>query len=177
MNTRIATRVSLLASALLLAACAGPNQAYGGYGSAPVTSYPASSYPAASYPAANYPATTYPPARGPSYTSVTGVVEAIDMTSAPQSGIGAGTVIGGILGGFLGNQVGGGVGNTVATVAGAVGGAVAGNQIEKRTNQRSTYNVRVRLDNGSHQTVTQDNVADLRIGDRVRVENGYVYRY
>jgi len=167
MNTRIATRVSLLASALLLAACAGPNQAYGGYGSAPVTSYPTASYPTNSYPAA----------RGPAHASVYGVVDAIEMVSTPQSGIGAGTVIGGILGGILGNQIGGGTGNTVATVAGAVGGAVAGNQIEKRTNQRSTYNVRVRLDNGSYQTVTQDNVSDLRIGDRVRVENGYVYRY
>jgi len=29
----------------------------------------------------------------------------------------------------------------------------------------------------SYQTVAQDNVSDLRIGDRVRVENGYVYRY
>lgn len=157
MKTRIATRISLLASALLLAACAGPDYGYGGYGAAPAASYP----------------TTGAPARA----SVYGVVDAIEMANAPQGGIGAGTVIGGLVGGILGNQIGGGTGNTVATVAGAVGGAVAGNQIERRTNQRATYNVRVRLDNGSYQTVAQDNVSDLRIGDRVRIENGYVYRY
>lgn len=157
MNTHIATRASLLAAAVMLAACASPDYGYGGYGAAP--------------------AATYPTTTAPSRASVYGVVDAIEMANAPQSGIGPGTVIGGIVGGILGNQVGGGTGNTVATVAGAVGGAVAGNQIEKRTNQRTTYNVRVRLDNGSYQTVAQDNVADLRIGDRVRIENGYVYRY
>lgn len=158
MKSKTIVSTTALAAALLLAGCASPDYGYGGYGAAPAPAYPAAS----SYP---------------SYATTYGVVDAIEVANAPQGGIGAGTVIGGILGGVLGNQVGGGTGNTVATVAGAVGGAVAGNQIEKRTNQRASYNVRVRLDNGSYQTVTQDNVSDLRIGNRVRIENGHVYRY
>lgn len=161
MKTRSVLTATALAGATLLAACASPDY---GYGSAPA------------YPAASYPAPSYPTASNPSYASY-GVIDAIEVTNAPSSGIGAGTVIGGIVGGILGNQVGGGTGNTVATVAGAVGGAVAGNQIEQRTNRQTAYNVRVRLDNGSYQTVTQADVSNLRIGNRVRIENGQVYRY
>jgi len=162
MKTSSVLTTTALAAAVLLAGCASPDY---GYGSAPA--YPAASYPAPAYPAASYPS---------SYASY-GVIDAIEVTNAPSPGIGAGTVIGGIVGGILGNQVGGGTGNTVATVAGAVGGAVAGNQIEQRTNRQIAYNVRVRLDNGSYQTVTQSNITDLRIGNRVRIENGQVYRY
>lgn len=109
-----------------------------------------------------------------------GVVDSIQMvnTSAGGSGI-AGSVVGGVVGGLLGHQIGGGRGQTAATVAGAVGGAVAGNEIDKRRQQNTTaaYQVGVRLDNGSYQTVVQDNVANLNVGDRVRVEDGRVYRY
>lgn len=160
MKPNIFLTVAALASTVLLAACASPNY---GYGTTPNPAYPA-------YPAA---ASTYP-AYGSSY----GVIDAIEMAAAPQPAIGAGTVIGGILGGVLGNQVGGGTGNTLATVAGVVGGAVAGNQLEKNANQQPAgYNIRVRLDNGSYQSVVQGNISDLRIGDRVRIENGRVYRY
>jgi len=90
----------------------------------------------------------------------------------------AGTVIGGIVGGLIGHQIGGGTGQTAATIAGAVGGAVAGNQIEKRSRAANeTFRVTVRLDNGGYQTVTQDNITDLRTGDRVRVDGNRVYRY
>jgi len=158
MNTRTMLRttatLTAFAAALALTGCASP-----GYG----VGAPA----AASYPSAPQPA----------YASGYGVVDAIEMTNAPQAGIGPGTVIGGIVGGILGNQVGGGTGNTVATVAGAVGGAVAGNQIEKRTNQQPVYNVRLRMNDRSYQTVTQTSIGDLRVGDRVRLENGRIYRY
>jgi len=129
-----------------------------------------------------------PPATPVSQTSSTaqtastsyGVVDSIQManTSSGSSGIG-GSVVGGVVGGLLGHQVGGGRGQTAATVAGAVGGAVAGNEIAKRRQQNtaSAYQVGVRLDNGSYQTVVQDNVANLNVGDRVRVENGRAYRY
>ena len=78
----------------------------------------------------------------------------------------------------IGHQIGGGSGQTAATIAGAVGGGVAGNQIEKRSRgANETFRVTVRLDNGSYQTVTQDNITDLRTGDRVRVDDDRVYRY
>ena len=113
----------------------------------------------------------------PSYSGVTyGVIDAIDTTRG-SSDIGAGAVIGGIVGGVLGRQVGGGTGQDVATVAGVVGGAVAGHQIEKGAKQQDAYRIRVRLDSGEYQTVTQQTVNDLRVGDRVRIENNRVSRY
>jgi len=113
-----------------------------------------------------------------------GVVDAIEITRGGSSGIGgsgsgigAGAVIGGVVGGVLGHQVGGGTGKDVATVAGVVGGAMAGHQIEKSNQQQDAYRIRVRLDNGGVQTVTQPSISDLRVGDRVRIENGRVSRY
>lgn len=113
-----------------------------------------------------------------SYSSVAyGVVDAIELTRGSSDGIGAGAVIGGIVGGVLGHQVGSGTGQDVATVAGAVGGAVAGHQIEKSNKQQDAYRIQVRLDHGGYQAVTQQSIGDLRVGDRVRIENDRVSRY
>lgn len=112
-----------------------------------------------------------------------GVIDLIEVTNEGSggiagSGIGAGTVIGGVVGGVLGHQVGGGSGKDIATAAGVVGGAVVGHEIDKRNQQRQeAYRIRVRLENGSYQTVTQESLNDLRVGDRVRIENGNLYRY
>ncbi len=116
-----------------------------------------------------------------------GVVQAIELVQQNStassgiggSGIGIGAIAGAVVGGVLGNQVGGGTGQTVATVAGAAGGAYVGNEIEKRQQQKTVdaYKVTVRMDSGSYQTVTQNNNAGLRVGDRVRVDNGTVQRY
>lgn len=105
-----------------------------------------------------------------------GVIDSIETVRSGNDQIGAGAVIGGIVGGVLGNQVGGGTGRDVATVAGVVGGAVVGHQIEKRNNQQDAYRIQVRLDRGGYQTVTQA-ISDLRVGDRVRIENNQVTRY
>jgi len=105
-----------------------------------------------------------------------GVIDSIETVRTGNDQIGAGAVIGGIVGGVLGNQVGGGTGRDVATVAGVVGGAVVGHQIEKRNNQQDAYRIQVRLDRGGSQTVTQA-ISDLRVGDRVRIENNQVTRY
>lgn len=116
------------------------------------------------------------PATTQSYSQTYGVVDSIDVIRANDPGI-AGTVIGGVIGGVLGNQVGGGRGKTAATIAGAAGGAVVGHEIEKNKQGQDRYQVRVRLDHGGYQTVTQDNISDLRVGNRVRIENDSVYRY
>jgi outer membrane lipoprotein SlyB len=105
-----------------------------------------------------------------------GVIDNIETIGRDNNEIGAGTVIGGIVGGILGNQVGGGSGNSVATVAGAVGGAVVGHQVEKQNRQQDSYRIQIRLEHGGYQTVTQD-ISDLRVGDRVRIENNHVSRY
>ena len=120
------------------------------------------------------------PSHSSTYPSGYGVIDAIDMIRGKGDGIGAGTIIGGIVGGVVGHQVGGGRGKDAATVAGAVGGAVVGHEIEKSNRSRDSqgvYRIRVRMDNGGYQTVTQDSANDLRAGDRARVENDRVYRY
>ena len=129
------------------------------------------------------PSTSSSPSSSSSYAAY-GVIEEIDTIRENDgiagSGIGAGAVIGGVVGGVLGNQVGAGKGKTVATVAGVVGGAVVGNEIQKRTGNsggNDAYRVRVLLDRGGYVTVNQRDIADLRVGDQVRVENDTVYRY
>jgi outer membrane lipoprotein SlyB len=109
-----------------------------------------------------------------------GSIESIQVTRADNNhSSGAGAVIGGVVGGLLGHQVGGGSGNTAATIVGAVGGAVVGNNVEKNKNAQSQdmYQIQVRLDNGDSMAVVQDSVYDLRVGNRVRIVEGRVYRY
>jgi hypothetical protein len=33
------------------------------------------------------------------------------------------------------------------------------------------------MNNGSHQTVMQSTAGDIRVGDRVRIDNGVAHRY
>ncbi|WP_260295410.1 glycine zipper 2TM domain-containing protein [Sedimenticola hydrogenitrophicus] len=113
-----------------------------------------------------------------------GVIEAIEVTSGDGvdgiagTGIGAGAVVGGVVGGVLGHQVGGGSGQDIATAVGVVGGAVVGHEIQKRSQQQpETYRLQVRLENGSYRAVMQDSIEGLRVGDRVRIDNGRAYRY
>jgi outer membrane lipoprotein SlyB len=111
-----------------------------------------------------------------------GRVESID--SAPQdyqgvggTGIGLGTVAGAVIGGVAGRQVGSGSGNTAATIAGAAGGAYIGHQLEKRKQAENAYRITVRMENGDYQTLIQPSIGDLRVGDRVRIDNGVLQRY
>jgi outer membrane lipoprotein SlyB len=169
-----AIAAAALAGVTFLTGCASPGYPTG------AQSYP-QPYPQA-YPAAQpYPAAqSYP--TSPAYASAYGIVDSIRVTQAGNNGgnggMGAGSVVGGVVGGLLGHQVGGGRGKTAATVAGAIGGAMVGNQMERNAAPvQNQYQVGVRLDNGAYQTILQDNVADLQIGARVRVENNRVYRY
>jgi len=115
---------------------------------------------------------SYPSASTVAY----GTVESIEAADAGKSGIGLGSVAGAVVGGVLGNQVGSGRGRTAATIGGAVAGGVAGHEVEKRTgSQAQAYRVRVRLDNGTTQVLDQASAADLRVGGRVRIENGRAY--
>ena len=106
-----------------------------------------------------------------------GKVEAIEIYRAPDNKpINAGTVIGGLAGGVLGHQIGSGRGNTAATIAGAIGGAVVGNEIEKKQGQATRYRITVRLDSGSLLIVEDRHNLNLRVGDRVRIEDGNIHR-
>ena len=136
-------------------------------------------------PATGGSANTYPqPGNSSGAYSGYGVVQSIDLVQQPQStgiggtGIGVGVIAGAVVGGILGNQVGGGVGNTAATVLGAAGGAYAGNEIEKRNQQQvNAYKLTVRMNDGSYQTLTQTTNVDVRVGDRVVIDNGVARRY
>ncbi|MDQ9169773.1 glycine zipper 2TM domain-containing protein [Oxalobacteraceae bacterium R-40] len=150
--------VSLISSAVLLSGCAYTGQPVMAPASNPVHSYPSGTYQQSFY----------------------GVIDSIQRTDTGNAaqGIGVGTVVGGVVGGLLGNRIGGGNGKKIAIATGAVGGAIIGNQIEQRnTTQLPMYQIGVRLENGSYQTLNQDTIAGLTIGTQVRVENGRVYRY
>jgi outer membrane lipoprotein SlyB len=101
-----------------------------------------------------------------------GNVESIRQITTRAQGSGIGAAGGAILGGLLGNQVGGGHGRQLATVAGAVGGAVMGNQVEGNMKANHSYEIRVRLDDGTLRTFHQQSVPQWRSGDRVRVVKG-----
>jgi outer membrane lipoprotein SlyB len=106
-----------------------------------------------------------------------GTVTAIEIyRTSDNQPINAGTVIGGIAGGVIGHQIGSGGGKTAATVIGTIGGAVVGNQIEKNKAQASRYRITVKLDSGSSLIVEDKGDVNLRVGDRVRVEDNRIYR-
>lgn len=134
----------------------------------------------ASSPSYNDPgANRYPASQPPAYNAAYGMIDSIQIVQqeVDSSGVG-GAIIGGVVGGVLGNQVGKGSGRAVATTAGAVGGAVVGNNIQRnRAGVREAYQINIRSDNGTGFSVVQESVADLRVGDRVRVENNRVFRY
>ena len=104
-----------------------------------------------------------------------GNVESIREIKSRAQGSGVGAAGGAILGGLLGNQVGGGHGRQLATVAGAVGGAVVGNQVEGNMKATSSYEIHVRLDDGSSRTFHQQSAPGWHTGDRVRVVKGALH--
>jgi outer membrane lipoprotein SlyB len=106
-----------------------------------------------------------------------GTVDAVRRLQQPGEASGAGMVAGGLLGGLIGHQVGQGRGNTAATIVGAAGGAYAGHQVEKNTKNVTTYEVTVRMDNGSPRTFNYDVEPGFRAGDRVRFVDGRLSRY
>lgn len=106
-----------------------------------------------------------------------GTIETIEIYRASDSQpINTGSVLGGLAGGVIGHQIGGGRGKTAATVVGAIGGAVIGNEIEKKEVQGSRYRITVRLDSGSSLVVEDTRDVNLRVGDRVRVEDNRIDR-
>lgn len=109
-----------------------------------------------------------------------GVVDSIQHLrgGVANSGVGVGTILGGVVGGVVGSQVGGGSGKTIATVAGVAGGALIGHEVDKnRQANNASYAVRVRMNNGDSQSINLASIGDLRVGDRVRIENNQLYRY
>ena len=89
-------------------------------------------------------------------------------------GSGVGIVAGGIAGIVVGNQIGDGKGKTLAKVAGAAGGAYLGNKIEQKVRAAKTWDVSIKLDDGSSPVVTLDHAPAVGVGADVRIVNGDV---
>jgi outer membrane lipoprotein SlyB len=113
-------------------------------------------------------------AAGPAKCSGCGVIESTRKVSSKGEGSGIGAVGGAVVGGLIGNQVGAGRGNTVATAIGAVGGAMAGNEVEKRVKANVSYQVTVRLDDGSSRVISEANAPAWHAGDRVKIVGGAI---
>jgi outer membrane lipoprotein SlyB len=113
--------------------------------------------------------------RSTPYRSI-GVIESIEHGGEDNDSALLGTVVGGVVGAAVGHQVGEGRTNDVATVAGAVGGAVIGRKIDKAHDRKTddAYAISVRFSNGNRETVTQNSIGRLRVGDRVLIEDGSV---
>jgi len=126
-------------------------------------------------------ASTQPPRKdqaAPQKTVVTcancGVVDSIRVIEHRGQGTGLGAVAGGLTGMLVGNQFGRSNGRAAMTLLGGVGGAYAGNEIEKNTKKSTSFEIRVRLDNGRIHTVYGASSTAFAVGDRVRVVNGAV---
>lgn len=166
--------VSGLAGVLMLGGCADMNP--------PANQYGSGQYGSGQYGAgAGYPQ-QYNNSGG-AYAGY-GVVQSIELVRQDSSGIGgsgidAGAIAGAVIGGIVGHQVGQGQGNTAATVLGAAGGAYAGHELQKRNQQQQAdaYKFTIRMQDGSYQTVLQNSNPDIRVGDRVRIDNGVAQRY
>lgn len=98
------------------------------------------------------------------------------MVEVDGKGSGVGLVTGGVVGGLVGNQVGNGTGRDLATLAGVVGGAFAGNQIEKKTRKTKSYDIRVKMDDGTERTYRQPTNPDMVQGQKVKIENNIVVK-
>lgn len=64
------------------------------------------------------------------------------------------------------------------TGAGAVIGGVAGNTVERnaRGQWRESYRIMVQLESGINRAYEVPTPGDLRVGDRVRIENNQIFR-
>ncbi len=89
-----------------------------------------------------------------------------------------GAVVGGVAGAVVGNQVGRAVGSRdAATVlGGAAGAAIGANTGTASAPVQPSYRVTIQTDAGMFRTYDVPATGDLRIGDRVRVDNGVIYR-
>jgi outer membrane lipoprotein SlyB len=88
-----------------------------------------------------------------------------------------GAIVGAVAGAVLGHQVGGGAGRDAATVLGGAAGAAVGSQVGRTTTvSDAVYRVTVQGDTGVLRYYDVPATGDLRVGDRVRIDNGVIYR-
>jgi outer membrane lipoprotein SlyB len=99
-----------------------------------------------------------------------GTVESVREVEQPGEAKGAGAVAGGVAGAVLGHNIGDH--NKLVTVLGAAGGALLGNHIEKQARATKNWEISVRFDDGSTQTLPSEAAPFWHQGDRVRLNEG-----
>jgi len=188
-TSRITTVVGAAAVAALLAAC-GSNPMQPTANSYPSTSV-GTTYPSTTYPSSTYPSGTVqsaPPVAALEMGRVTDI-QTVQMgaTSSTNPSVGR-AVVGGIIGAVVGSAIGKNVDNghsrAGATVLGAAGGAAIGARTGQNNDANTAasgaggpaYRVTVQTDQGAWRTFEVGGLGDLRVGDRVRVENNVIYR-
>jgi outer membrane lipoprotein SlyB len=158
--------VSAGLAAALLAGCST-------YTTTPVATYPTTTYPSSTYPVATY------PVAGVEFGRVTNIEYVpVGVTTSNNNNI-LGAIVGGVAGAALGSTIGGGSGRTAATILGGAAGAAIGSNIARNQHGVTTaagYRVTVQTDQGAWRTYEVSSTGDLRIGDRVRVDGGVIYR-
>jgi outer membrane lipoprotein SlyB len=159
--TRLTKVAAAGTAAVMLAACASTTNPWG-----------------PTYPTSSYPTTTYPVA-GVEYGRILNIEYMPVGTAAPQGQGILGAVVGGLAGAALGSTIGGGSGRTAATILGGVAGAAVGNSIARNQAGVTTapgYRITMQTDSGVVRTYEVPATGDLRVGDRVRIDGGVIYR-
>ena len=110
------------------------------------------------------------------YGTITGIEVARDGAQATGTGAVVGGLVGAVIGrGLSSDTTGKYRQRNVATAVGAAVGAAIGHQME-RHNNAGGYRVHVQLERGGSVSLEQRDIGDLRVGDRVRVEQDRVVR-
>ncbi len=129
--------------------------------------------PVTSTSSQNYPA-TYPVAQAGTPSKATcyscGTIESIREIEKPGEGSGLGMAGGALGGAVLGKQFGNGRGRDALAILGALGGGFAGHQAEKSYRTVKSYEVVVRMEDGSLRSIPSATQPNWRAGDRVKVE-------
>jgi outer membrane lipoprotein SlyB len=135
--------------------------------------------PVATYPAYPTQTVTTMPVAGMEYGRITNI-EYLPVGSTVSSNSGVlGAVVGGVAGALLGNTIGGGSGRAAATVLGGVAGAAIGSNIARNSAGATTapgYRITMMTDQGMTRVYEVPATGDLRVGDRVRIDGGVIYR-
>jgi outer membrane lipoprotein SlyB len=132
----------------------------------PPTYAPVGAYPCAGYPVGGAPMAT-------EYGRVTNIqFYQAGPAAAGQNVPGAlvGAVAGAVVGNLVGRSLGGVSARDTSTVLGGVGGAVTGPATP-------VYRITVQSDRGVMRFFDVPSPGDLRVGDRVRVDNGVISHY
>lgn len=103
-----------------------------------------------------------------------GVIESTREVAVAGDPSGLGAAGGAVVGGLLGNQVGDGQGRQIATVLGAVGGVIAGNEVEKRMKSSKSYEVAMKMADGSRRVIMEPTAGNWRVGEQVKVVDGKI---